>query len=146
MVIDLASLEKFKKSDNNVKITVGDVLIIPKKPDYISVLGEVFNQTAIVYKPGKVMDYYLEQAGGATQDADKGRLYVIKANGSIISGEGKWFYDIRNEVLEPGDTILVPQLIERADYLEAIRSIVDIAYKTATAAGVIITTTKALSN
>lgn len=136
MIIDLTQQDKFKTSDNNVKITPGDVLFIPKRPDFVSVQGEVYNQTAIVYKPGKTLGYYLSQSGGLTPDGDNARIHLIKANGIVMSNEGRWFYNIKDEAIEPGDTILVPQIVEKTDYLENIRSIVDIAYKTATAAGI----------
>lgn len=136
MIIDLTDQNKFKTSDNNVKITPGDILVIPKRPDFVSVQGEVYNQTAIVYKPGKTLGYYLSQSGGLTPDGDFNRVHLIKANGIIIANENKWFYDIKNEPMEAGDTILVPQVVEKTDYLETVKSVVDIAYKTATVAGI----------
>lgn len=139
MIIDLYS-QNFKNTDNNVKISEGDVLFIPKRPDFVSVQGEVYNQTAVVFKPGKNLGYYLSQAGGLTPDGDKDRINLVKSNGSVLSGEGKWFYDIKDEILEPGDAIIVPQVVEKTDYLEVTKSIVDIAYKTATAAGVFLLT------
>lgn len=136
MIIDLTDRENFKDSDNNVKITDGDILFIPKRPDFVSVQGEVYNQTAIVYKPGKTLGYYLTQAGGTTPDGDNSRINLVKADGRVVSNNGRWLYDIRNESVEPGDTILVPQVVEKTDYMELTRSLVDIAYKTSVAAGI----------
>lgn len=136
MIIDLTDQNNFRTSENNVKISDGDVLTIPKRPDFVTVQGEVTNQTAIVFIPGKTLGYYLSQAGGLTPDGDNSRINLIKVDGRIVSNNGKWFYDMRNESIEPGDTILVPQNPEKTNYIELTRDIVDIAYKTAVAAGI----------
>ncbi|MEK7432684.1 MAG: SLBB domain-containing protein, partial [Cyanobacteriota bacterium] len=138
LVIELDELSKFKTSYNNIALDPGDALFIPRKVPFISVQGEVFNQTAILYKSGSNLGYYLDSAGGITSDGDSGRIHIIKAGGRVISGQGKWFYDIKNEILEPGDTILVPQQAEKTDTFALVKDIVDIAYKTAISSGVII--------
>ena len=72
----------------------GDVLLIPKKENYVMVSGQVFNQTAISYRPGRSAKWYLSQAGGLTQVADKSAVFVVRADGSVISsknnGSGWW--------------------------------------------------------
>ncbi len=138
LVLDITSLDKLRNSPSDVIIKPGDVLVIPKIPASISVQGEVYNQNALLYNEGKTVDYYLSNAGGPTPDADISRIHVVKANGRVISGEGKWFYDIKNLVLERGDSILVPQLTQKNDYIAVIKDLVDIAYKTSVAAGVFI--------
>ncbi|MFN8577375.1 MAG: SLBB domain-containing protein [Candidatus Sericytochromatia bacterium] len=141
MIIDLYS-QNFKNTDNNVKISAGDSLFIPKRPDFVSVQGEVYNQTAIVFKPGKTLGYYLSQAGGITHDGDNSRINLVRVNGSVLSSEDKWFYDIKDEIIEPGDTILVPQLPSKTDYWVIVKDIADITYKTAVAAGIFLINTR----
>ncbi|MFN8674593.1 MAG: SLBB domain-containing protein [Candidatus Sericytochromatia bacterium] len=138
LVIELDELSKFKNSYSNISLNAGDVLNIPKKVDFISVQGEVYNQTAILYKSGKTLSYYLNSAGGVTSDGDESRIHIVKTDGKVISGQGKWFYNIKDEILEPGDSILVPQQFEKSDVFEIVKSSVDIAYKTAVSAGIIL--------
>ena len=69
VVVRLQPLEVFSDSAQDIEIEAGDRLVIPQIPKYVSVIGEVYNRTALIYEPGKDMAYYLE----------KGRRY--QANG-----------------------------------------------------------------
>jgi len=129
---------KFEKSESNVKLKVNDVLIVPKKPDFVIVQGEIYNPSAFVYSPNKTVDYYLKLAGDLNSYGDSSRIYIIKANGEVISSERKWFYNIRNEKIERGDTIFVPPQQRENDYFGLVKDIVDITYKVAISAGIFI--------
>jgi protein involved in polysaccharide export with SLBB domain len=90
----------------------GDVLLIPKKADFVAVTGQVFNPTAIGYRPGRSAKWYLSQAGGLTQLADKKAAFVIRGDGSVISSKnnpGFWSGDPLDATLKPGDSIVVPE-------------------------------------
>jgi polysaccharide export outer membrane protein len=105
-------VKKWKQSTSDVVLRDGDVLVIPKKPNYIAVNGQVYNQTAITYQPGRSARWYLEQAGGLTQIADKKAVFVIRADGSVISASnnsGWWPGDPMSAKLRPGDAIMVPE-------------------------------------
>jgi protein involved in polysaccharide export with SLBB domain len=102
------------------------------------VQGEVYNPGAFVYSSGKTVDYYLNLSGDLNNYGDNSKIYIIKANGQIISSERKWFYNIRDERMERGDTILVPQQPRENDYFGLLKDVVDITYKTALAAGIFI--------
>ena len=67
----------------------GDHLFIPAKPSTVSVFGAVYNQNDFIYRDGKDVGDYLEQAGGPTKDADKGSVYLVKADGSVVSRQQK---------------------------------------------------------
>jgi protein involved in polysaccharide export with SLBB domain len=75
--------------------------------------GQVFNPTAINYQPGLSAKWYLSQAGGLTPLADKKAVFVIRADGSVISaknnGSGWWSGDPMNSTLRAGDTIVIPE-------------------------------------
>ena len=91
----------------------GDVLVIPKKTEYVMVSGQVYNPTAIGYRPGQSAKWYLGQAGGITQIADKKAVFVVRADGSVIASKnnsGGWFSgDPLSAELRPGDSIVVPE-------------------------------------
>jgi protein involved in polysaccharide export with SLBB domain len=113
VVIHIGSdLKKWQNTPADVPLRDGDVLVIPKKPHYILVTGQVFNPTAISYKPGRSAKWYLSQAGGLTPLADKQAAFVIRADGSVIAAKNNaaWFSgDPMDRALGPGDSVVVPE-------------------------------------
>ena len=87
----------------------GDNIIIPKNPNAINVLGEVLNPIAFEYSKTLKIDSAIDNAGGYKDYADKRKVYVIKANGTIVRAKRNIF--VKNVNLEPGDTIIVPMKI-----------------------------------
>jgi protein involved in polysaccharide export with SLBB domain len=75
--------------------------------------GQVFNPTAVSYRPGRSAKWYLSQAGGVTQLADKKAVFVIRADGSVIAAknnnDGWWGGDPMSATLRGGDMIVVPE-------------------------------------
>ena len=105
-------IKQWRNTAADVSLRDGDVLLIPKKPSYIMVSGQVYNQTAISYRPGRSAKWYLSQAGGLTQIADKQAAFVIRADGSVIAAKnnsGWWSGDPLSASLRPGDSIVVPE-------------------------------------
>jgi polysaccharide export outer membrane protein len=102
----------WRNTEADVPVRDGDVLLIPKKADYVAVTGQVFNPTAIGFRSGRSARWYLAQAGGLTQLADKKAAFVIRADGSVIGSKnnpGFWSGDPLEAVLKPGDSIVVPE-------------------------------------
>ena len=109
---NVRNLESFAKSSADVTLQDGDELIIPKKTNYVLVGGQVYNPTAVSYLPGKSAKWYLSQAGGITQIADKSAAFVIRADGSVLSAKNNssfWSGDPMSAVLRPGDSIVMPE-------------------------------------
>jgi protein involved in polysaccharide export with SLBB domain len=105
-------VNKWRNSSADIQLRDGDVLVIPKKATYVLVTGQVFNPTAISYKPGRNARWYLSQAGGFTQLADKQAAFVIRADGSVIAAKnnGGWFSgDPLAQALGPGDSVVIPE-------------------------------------
>jgi len=104
--------ENWKNSPEDPVLREGDILTIPKKVGYVMVNGQVFNPTAVSYHPGRSANWYLSQAGGLTQLADKKATFVVRADGSVLSAKNNsgWFSgDPLNAVLRPGDQVVVPE-------------------------------------
>ena len=102
------NLKSFEQAAANTPLRSGDVITIPKKANYVLVNGQVFNATAVGYVSGRSANWYLTQAGGLTQLADKKAVFVIHANGSVLAAKnnsGMWSGDPMNAVLMPGDSI-----------------------------------------
>jgi protein involved in polysaccharide export with SLBB domain len=105
-----SDINRWKNTSADMEVRAGDTLIIPKKPSYVLVEGQVFNPTAVAYRPGKSAAWYLSQAGGPTLLGNKKSVFVIRADGSVMgSKKGLWSGESFNEVLQPGDTVVVPE-------------------------------------
>jgi hypothetical protein len=105
-------LKHLAKTPADIQLRDGDILVIPKKSNYVVVSGQVFNPTAVSYIPGRSARWYLSQSGGVTQVADRNAMFVVRADGSVLSAKnnsGFWSGDPMNEVLKPGDSIVVPE-------------------------------------
>jgi len=151
MVINLEEAMLLASSKYNIEMRPGDRLLVNKKPDSVNVLGEVYNPTAIVYEMGQDIGHYLDLVGGPTGNADKGQIYVVRANGSVISKEQEKFFGLatwdskqhrwtvgsfNSMELDPGDTVLVPKKVEKYPWLRVIKDVTQIAYQVAVAAGI----------
>ena len=60
---------------------------------------------------GETLAYwYLRQAGGVTKSGDRGAVFVIRANGSVVGHSSGWLTgDSLSFRMRPGDTIIVPE-------------------------------------
>jgi protein involved in polysaccharide export with SLBB domain len=117
----------------------GDQLVLPNRPSTVSVLGAVYNETAILYVPEKRVEDYLREVGGPTRDADDGRIYVIRADGSIRGRQGgSWIGGgIKGEKLMPGDAIVVPENLSKTTWVKGLKDFGTIFYQFALGAAAI---------
>jgi protein involved in polysaccharide export with SLBB domain len=137
----LGTVEELNGSPYDVELQGGDVLEVPPSTNSVLVFGEVYNPTTIVNIPGEDLEYYLKKAGGATVNADKDEMYVIRADGTVESRREKssFFHDgFMAMSLDPGDTVVVPQLIEKVAWMRDLKDIAFIIGQTALAAGVLV--------
>jgi protein involved in polysaccharide export with SLBB domain len=111
-----ADLKSWENTPADIEMRAGDVLVIPKRPNFVMVSGQVYNATAITYAPGKDAGKYLRQAGGPTQTADKKGIFIVRADGSVQGrGEslgGFWKESVLSTRLQPGDAVVVPEKIK----------------------------------
>jgi len=105
-----SDINRWKNSSADMEARAGDSLVIPKKPNYVLVTGQVFNPTAIAYRPGKSAAWYLSQGGGITALGNKKEVFVIRADGSVIAPKSSvWSGESFSSTLQPGDTVVVPE-------------------------------------
>jgi protein involved in polysaccharide export with SLBB domain len=103
-------INRWKNTPADVELRAGDVLIIPKQPNFVMINGAVYNPTAITFRSGKSAGWYLSQAGGPTTVANKKAIFVIRANGSVVGNSGgMWSGSVLSTELRPGDMIVVPE-------------------------------------
>ncbi|HET6370411.1 MAG TPA: SLBB domain-containing protein, partial [Nitrospiria bacterium] len=124
ITIHLNVPEKLKGTPSDLTLENGDSLVIPQRPQHVQVLGSVYNQTAFIYNPKETVSDYLKKAGGMTDDAEEDNLYVLKVDGAAISQreEGGFFSrGLLSKKLDAGDTIVVPEKIERVAWVREIK-------------------------
>ena len=107
-------IDHWQNTAADIELRAGDVLTIPKRPSFVLISGQVYSPSAITYVPGKNAQWYLQQAGGPTDLANRKDIYVIRANGGVVgegSGTGLWKGSVMSTVMRPGDTLVVPEKI-----------------------------------
>ena len=147
MVLEIGSLDALRNTIYDIELENGDSLIIPGNPRSLQTLGAVFNQTAFVFDPSKALPDYIELAGGYTEFADKDRVYILKVNGAAVRPKESGFFRFSKaaqttkdgkSLLEPGDSIVVPEKLDRIAWLREIKDITTILFNVALATGVVI--------
>ena len=133
LVINIASVLKGGLGAD-VLLRSGDKILVPKKTQEITILGEVQSPTSHLYQAGLTRDDYIAKSGGTTQKADRKRIYVVRANGDVVAGgRAGWFRRTQSVDIHPGDTIVVPLDTERVRGLPLWQSVTTIIYNLAVA-------------
>ena len=102
----------------------GDQFYVPSVPAAVNVIGDVYNQGAFLRVPGKTVSSYLRNSGGPTRDADKGRIFVIRANGGVVSKDAAstyWGGGFDSMVLMPGDAVIVPEQTDKGSFVRGLK-------------------------
>ncbi|MEJ2431222.1 MAG: SLBB domain-containing protein [Deltaproteobacteria bacterium] len=151
MVIQLAQLEVFRDSKFDLRLEDGDHLEIPHEPESVNVLGEVYNPTSFLYEKGKRANFYLSRAGGPTANAEAGEMYIIRADGSVLSKSqsgtsyswdpetNRWTTgSFSSAEVYPGDSVLVPRKLVKIHWIKETKDITQIMFQIAVVVGVIV--------
>jgi polysaccharide export outer membrane protein len=102
----------------------GDRLLVPFRPATVNVIGSVYNSNSFIFKQDKTVGDYLKISGGPTKNGDKGHLFVIRADGTTFSGHGHngvFFKSFTEARLSPGDTIVVPEKLDKGVVLRGFK-------------------------
>jgi len=108
---------------------------VPRFQQEVTVIGEVQSATSHLYSPDLSRDDYIGLSGGVTQRANRSKIYIVHANGSVVAAEGhRWFQATGADLkMKPGDTIVVPLDTERLPPLPFWTAITTIIYNVAIA-------------
>ena len=109
----------------------GDRLRIPEQPSMVSVFGTVYNETSFLYTAEKSVSDYLSQAGGPRKEADKKSIYVLRADGTVVSSQQSGFLisSLGSLRLMPGDAIVVPEDFQRTTWVKDLKDWTSIFYQ-----------------
>jgi protein involved in polysaccharide export with SLBB domain len=102
----------------------GDRFVVPYRPSTVEMLGAVYNKNSFLYRREERVDDYLKRAGGPTRDADTSRMFVIRADGSVLSKQsvkGLWNGGFASLRLMPGDAIIVPERLSHGSFLRGLK-------------------------
>jgi protein involved in polysaccharide export with SLBB domain len=113
-------VSRWANTPDDILLQRGDAIVVPKKPDFVMVTGQVYNPNALTYAPGRNVGWYLRRAGGVTEFGNAKRIYVIRADGSLVSRNSSyWFHsDVKEYTLQAGDTIVVPDRVVGSNALK----------------------------
>jgi polysaccharide export outer membrane protein len=120
-------------SPSDVILRVGDELIVPKFQQEVTVIGEVQTVTSHLYRPGLSRDDYIALSGGETVRADNSRIYIVRADGSVVANEGARWFRGSSMAIHPGDTVVVPLNAEHIPGLRLWQAVTQILYNIAIA-------------
>ncbi|MFT4172253.1 MAG: SLBB domain-containing protein [Rhodocyclaceae bacterium] len=120
---NLASLPALRLED-------GDRFYVPPAGATVGVYGATYQQTALIYKPSKTVNDYLEQAGGPTRNADASSTYVLRADGSVLSKrQSGLFSRFGGTQLMPDDSVVVPEEYDPVSWIKELKDWSQIFYQ-----------------
>lgn len=115
----------------DVVMQPGDRLIVPQRPDEVTVIGEVYHPTSHLYVERYTRDAYVKLSGGVTERGNRRAAYVVHADGSV-SPPGGWFAG--DVAVGPGDTVIVPLKVDRVSSLKIFTDVSTILFQLAVTA------------
>lgn len=151
MTIYVSDAKSLKNSDYDFELEDGDTLDIPEKNSVVNVLGSVMTQGSHLYSDKLNFQDYIDATGGYSSFADANNVFILKVDGSArkisknfigwSASRSRWEMtayngDIRQ--VEPGDTIVVPEKMERIAWLREIKDVTAIMMNIAVVAGVVV--------
>jgi len=112
----------------------GDRILIPARPNTVGVFGSVYNAATYLHQAGRRLEDYVRLAGGPTKGADETSVFVVRANGHVISEQqdAGWFRRgtaVSNLAAEPGDTIFVPEEMDKTTFLQRAKDWTQVLYQ-----------------
>lgn len=112
----------------------GDRLVVPPRNSTVGVFGSVFSTGSFVFASGRSVEDYLQLAGGPKRGADQSSIFVIRANGTVVSARqdsGFWTKDstVSRTTVLPGDTVFVPEEMNKSTFVQDAKDWTQILYQ-----------------
>ncbi|MEO0422231.1 MAG: SLBB domain-containing protein [Pseudomonadota bacterium] len=130
LVIDLDRLLRDGHgSPADLVLRNGDRLIVPELSQEVTVIGQVQFPGSHLFDPNKALDDYLDKAGSVTKQADSKRIYVVRANGEVVTSKNSRWFRSGQIPIAYGDTIVVPLDADRMRPLALWSTISSVLYQ-----------------
>jgi protein involved in polysaccharide export with SLBB domain len=104
LALDVEDVAKGHHKRYDIVLEDGDSLNIPREPKTVKVVGEVGFPVSVLYERGKSLGFYIDQAGGYTDNSDKGRVKIVQPNGRVDPVKKFWW----DPMPEAGALVVVP--------------------------------------
>lgn len=137
IAVNLEEIMRNPHTSEDLVLQEGDVVNVTKEVFEVKVSGEVLFPTQIAYKKGEDLMYYIDKAGGFTDDARKKKTYVLYGNGNAAK-TNKFLFVKNYPTIGPGAEILVPRITERKRQKMSTGEIVAITSGIASLVGVVV--------
>ena len=99
-----------------LNIREGDSILIPELTNNVYVYGEVSTEGAVMYSPGRNVEYFVNKSGGYKKFADKQSIYILHPNGETdrYSKNRNLFANQPNSDIKiyPGSVIFIPRELD----------------------------------
>jgi protein involved in polysaccharide export with SLBB domain len=108
LAINLKDAIENPGSKDDIFLSEGDELRVPRELQTINVGGAVLNPISTPYVEGETLRHYVNQSGGFSDLAKKSKAYVVYPNGKAAATKKVLFFNNYPRVL-PGSEIVVPE-------------------------------------
>jgi protein involved in polysaccharide export with SLBB domain len=138
LVIDLDRASSARAgSEQDIVLKDGDRLIVPRVTQEVTVMGEVQSATSHLYRADLARNDYISMSGGLTPRGDEDRIYVVRADGSVVTRTDNAWFNAGGVDIKSGDTIVAPLDLERMRPLPFWTAVTTIVYNLAIAAAAV---------
>ncbi|WP_245214719.1 polysaccharide biosynthesis/export family protein [Pararoseomonas indoligenes] len=108
MVVEANPVVLASRPELDVLLEPGDLIVMPKRPNEVTVVGAVLNPGSLQFATGWKASQYVRGAGGEQRFADISRAFIVLPNGqSVPAGLGSW--QAGGPPVPPGSLVVVPQ-------------------------------------
>jgi polysaccharide export outer membrane protein len=130
IVLELTDADAQVKNLPDIALQDGDTIYVPRKPGTVDVLGSVFQPSTFIYKSSRTLNDYLGLAGGPTATADTSEIYLLRADGTAQSSHSRgWLSGLGGSPVNPGDTVVIPEKIDRSSWTQGVKEWTTILYQ-----------------
>ena len=131
LVIDLE--KDFSRSVGSLEVRDNDRLIVPMKSQIVTVIGETQQNVSHLYRSNLSRNEYIDLSGGLTRRADKKLIYIVRANGEVVTKKRRMFAGRKSMKILPGDTIVVPLKVNPIEPISLWTSVTQMLYQSSIA-------------
>jgi len=104
---------------DNMRLENNDHIYIPPRPTTVGVFGSVYRPGSFQLDTRLRVKDLIDMAGGPARAADKGAIFLVRANGAVIPKKR----GALNERVLPGDLVFVPARAQSSSVWAKIRDI-----------------------
>ncbi len=129
---------------SDIIVQPGDRIVIPNRPNTVTVRGNVANEGLIKHESGKRVGYYLDRAGGLREDTET--ILLTQASGATFRVRTGWFR--RTPRVDDGATIEViaePEQPQNEDSFDLSETLTEVTGILSSALTIIVLATRAFN-